>query len=115
MGVYAEILKRREEEKQKASPYAAMFVRRQQEDHSKMVLDLGGVAIPGTHAQSTSPFATGPSTVDMAKDIPQAAARTVGTVGISAGNTAFKTVGKEAPFQDEIDTTGSPITRAIFW
>lgn len=66
------------------------------------------------HANSTSPYATGPGTVDMAKDIPQAVARTVGTVGISAGNLPYRAVGKEGPFQDEIDTTGSPVTRAIF-
>lgn len=77
--------------------------------------ELFGDTLPnmGT-ANSTSPTPVGPSTMDFAKEIPQGITRTVATVGISAGNLAHRVVGREAPFEDEIQTTGSPITEAIF-
>ena len=57
---------------------------------------------------------------NLAKDIAQGTARTVGTVGISAPNAAIdlgnKALGTryQRPFQSEIPTQGNPITEAIF-
>lgn len=48
--------------------------------------------------------------VTIARDTAQAVARTVASVGITAGNLA----NKSKPFQDTIDTSWSPITRAVF-
>lgn len=49
-----------------------------------------------------------------AKEVAQGTARTVGTVGITAANTAAKTVGAEQPFASEIDPNGNRISRAVF-
>ena len=52
--------------------------------------------------------------VDTAKSIGQGIARTVGTVGITAGNIPAQITGTEKPFQESIDTTGNPFTNALF-
>jgi len=62
------------------------------------------------------------ATVDVGVDILQGIARTVGTVGITAGNVPTqllntvtpKSMDKPLPFDQEISTTGSKITEALF-
>lgn len=96
-----------------------------------------GISIPSSYsvptrtAESTAPIVSpvdvvggvidgAKGTLSFAKDIAQSTARTVGTAGITAGNLPFQLTksvgvkGVEIPFQDSIDTTGSPITRAVF-
>ncbi len=86
----------------------------QDKEHQEMVLNMAPPHFPGANSQSTSPFAVGPDTMDLVKEVVQSTTRTVGTVGISAGNLPYQAVGKEGPFPDVIETTGSPITKAIF-
>lgn len=54
------------------------------------------------------------ATVEVAKDIGQSIARTVGSVGITAANVASQAVGAKPQFQEEIQTKGSPIAEASF-
>ena len=68
----------------------------------------------GLFQETFNPATFGKATFNTAKDIGQGIARSVGTVGITAGNLPFQATGQPAPFQNEIQTTGSPITEALF-
>jgi hypothetical protein len=52
--------------------------------------------------------------VDIAIGTGQAMARTVGSVGITAGNLPFNILGQQGPFQETISTKDNPVTSTVF-
>lgn len=101
-----------------------------------------GIALPSQKLKTTTAESTPTNTINnpvnvgkgilegakavgnFGKEIVQGINRTVGTVGITAGNASTGLYNRiaskaglhqfEQPFQSSIDTTGSPITRAVF-
>ncbi len=52
--------------------------------------------------------------LDVTKNIGQGIARSVATVGTTAGNIPAQITGTPKPFNESIDTTGNPISNALF-
>lgn len=116
MGIFdATLQKYGDKNKSSDGVFSNTLNRYSQQELNNRINDSYGFPLLGKSSLSTSPVPNGAmDTEDMIKEIIQATTRTVGTVGITAGNLPFRAVGKKGPFQDEIQTTGSPITEAIF-
>jgi hypothetical protein len=89
------------------------------------------ISTPSFNISQSTPTQANPGTpqffpATLAKDTGQGIARTVASVGITAGNAPTKLINdsrlttsgllqkQPLPFQDTIDTSSNPITRAVF-